>query len=147
MKYPLLARLWRLCALSAVCWTTTTAMAADEEVGTEVVVRVIDATGAAIPTAVVRHPLEQDRHRVNVDNGEWRGRILYMPDGTELIFEKGMEVEFEVSAPGFQNRRVGYLVRKRKNLVEVELQKMEINMADEDPEDVIIQFGRDKPID
>ena len=74
--------------------------------------------------------------------------MLYMPDGGEIVFQKGMELEFEVSAPGYQNMRVLYEVKKRKNLVEVTLQKMEIDqlMEDED-DDPVIQFGRDRPID
>ncbi|MBX2799176.1 MAG: hypothetical protein KTR31_15995 [Myxococcales bacterium] len=118
-----------------------------DSVGIPVTVRVIDAqTGEPIRTAVVRHPREQDRHRVNTETGQWTESVLYMPDGSELVFEKGMELEFEVSAPGYANQRVTYLVRRRKNTFEVPLTRMEIDLSDEDPEDVIIQFGRDKPI-
>ncbi len=122
--------------------------AAAEDLGIPVTVRVIDvANGEPIETAVVRHPKEQDRHRVNTETGQWTDSVLYMPDGTELIFEKGMQLEFEVSAPGYMNQRVTYTVRKRKNTFEVPLTKMEIDLTDEDPEDIVIQFGRDKPIE
>ncbi|MEQ1569646.1 MAG: hypothetical protein ABMA64_28685 [Myxococcota bacterium] len=125
----------------------TVALAADED-GIPVTVRVLDATtGEPIPTAVVRHPSEQDRHRVNTENGEWTGSVLYMPDGSELFFTKGMSLDFEVSAPGYLNGRFTYVVRKRRNSVEFALQKMEIDMSEEDPDDITIQFGRDKPID
>ena len=123
------------------------AVAADD-VGIPVTVRVLDAeTGLPIPTAVVRHPSEQDRHRVNTETGQWTESVLYLPDGSELIFDKGMTLEFEVSAPGYANQRVTYTVRKRKNVFEVMLPKMQIDLSDEDPEDIVIQFGRDKPID
>jgi hypothetical protein len=123
------------------------ALAAEQE-GIPVTVRVLDSTtGMAIPTAVVRHPSEQDRHRVNTESGSWTGEVMYMPDGSELFFTKGMTLEFEVSAPGYVNKRVSYVVRKRRNEVEVFLQKMAIDMSEEDPEDITIQFGRDKPID
>jgi hypothetical protein len=123
------------------------ALAAEQE-GIPVTVRVLDsATGMAVPTAVVRHPQEQDRHRVNTESGSWTGEVMYMPDGSELFFTKGMTLEFEVSAPGYVNKRVSYVVRKRRNEVEVFLQKMAIDMSEEDPEDITIQFGRDKPID
>jgi len=118
-----------------------------DDPGTPVTVRVLDTAGVPIPTAVVRHPKEEDRHRVNTELGTWTGSVLYMPDGSELIFEKGMLLEFEVSAPGYQNQRVTYEMRKRKNEFDVFLEKMQIDMTDEDPEDIVIQFGRDKPID
>lgn len=123
------------------------AFAADEE-GIPVTVRVIDAVSLApIPTAVVRHPQEQDRHRVNTETGTWTGNVLYLPDGSEMFFEKGDTLEFEVSAPGYVNTRISYVVRKRRNSVDVPLAKMDIDMSAEDPEDITIQFGRDKPID
>ena len=118
------------------------------EVGIPVTVRVIDAeSGKPIETAVVRHPDEQERHRVNTETGQWTDSFLYMPDGSELIFDKGMQLEFEVSAPGYMNQRVTYTVRRRKNTFEVPLTKMEIDLTDEDPDDIVIQFGRDKPIE
>jgi hypothetical protein len=123
------------------------ALAAEQE-GIPVTVRVLDSTtGMAVSTAVVRHPSEQDRHRVNTESGSWTGEVMYMPDGSELFFTKGMTLEFEVSAPGYVTKPVTYVVRKRRNEFEVFLQKMVIDMSDEDPEDITIQFGRDKPID
>ena len=71
-----------------------------------------------------------------------------MPDGSMLKFDKGMELTFEVSAPGYVTETVRYVVRKRKNLVPVVLQKMELELTEEeDMDDPVIQFGRDKPID
>jgi hypothetical protein len=124
-----------------------TAEAADDQ-GIPVTVQVLDAEGQPIPTAVVRHPEEADRHRVNTETGTTDIAILYLPDGTERIISKGMELEFEISAPGFQNARITYNVRKRRNLVPVILQKMDLDALMEDDEaDPVIQFGRDKPID
>ena len=121
---------------------------ADDDEGIPVTVRVIDAeTSAPIATAVVRHPQEEDRHRVNTETGTWTGSVLYMPDGSEMFFTKGLQLEFEVSAPGYANQKVAYIVRKRKNVFDVPLTKMQIDMSEEDPEDIMIQFGRDKPID
>lgn len=136
---------WALVALGS--GVAVSAYAAEDE-GVPVTVRVLDSVSLApIPTAVVRHPDEQDRHRVNTETGTWTGNVLYMPDGTEMFFEKGMVVEFEVSAPGYVNTRISYTVRKRRNSVDVPLVKMDIDMSTEDPEDITIQFGRDKPID
>ena len=119
-----------------------------EEVGIPVTVHVMDTEGNPIPTAVVRHPNEADRHRVNTETGKWEASVLYMPNGDELVFEKGMQLEFEVSAPGYTNARITYYVRKRKNVAPVILEKMELDLStDEDIEDPVIQFGRDKPID
>lgn len=134
-----------LAALLLSAGLATPAFADDP--GIPVTVRVLDNAGMPIPTAVVRHPKEEDRHRVNTELGTWTGSVLYLPDGTELIFDKGMILEFEVSAPGYQNQRVSYEMRKRKNEFDVVLEKMDIDMSDEDPEDIVIQFGRDKPID
>ena len=124
---------------------STEAVAKDEE-GVEVTIQVLDQEGAPIPTAVVRHPDEQDRHRVNTFDGSWSERVLYLPDGTELVFEKGLELELEISAPGYINQRFVYVVKKRKNVVPVTLQKMELSM-ESDFEEPVIQFGRDKPVD
>jgi hypothetical protein len=119
-----------------------------EDPGIPVTVQVVDAeTEEPVRTAVVRHPDEQDRHRVNTETGAWSGSVLYLPNGDELVFAKGMELKFEVSAPGYQNTAVTYTVRKRKNVFTVPLQKMEVDLSEEDPEDIVIQFGRDKPID
>ncbi len=121
---------------------------AEDPVGIPVTVIVTDVAGAPISTAVVRHPDEQDRHRVNVTDGHTDISVLYLPDGSELVFTKGMEVEFEVSAPGYQNAHVKYLVRKRRNVVPVTLEKMDLSeQVGEGDEDPAIQFGRDKPID
>lgn len=124
------------------------ALAGDDSEGILVTVEVLDVEGKPIPTAVVRHPDEADRHRVNTETGRWQAQVLYLPNGDELVFVKGMELEFEVSAPGYKNARVKYFVRKRKNLVPVVLEKMEFDLSsDENVEDPVIQFGRDKPID
>ncbi len=134
-------------------WLATFAalsLAADTtEIGIPVTFEVLDVEGAPIPTAVIRHPKEQDRHRVNVETGRAVVSALYLPDGTEVLFTKGLELEFEISAPGFQNVHLTYLVRKRRNLVPVELEKLDVQslVGGEEDEDPVIQFGRDKPID
>jgi hypothetical protein len=132
--------------LGALFLTSSVAIA--EDIGIPVTVQVVDIEGVPIATAVVRHPMEADRHRVNTETGRWTASILYMPNGDELIFEKNMELEFEVSAPSYENATVKYIVRKRKNLVPVVLNKMDFTMDDdEDLDDPVIQFGRDKPLD
>ena len=132
-----------------VCFLFTTinpALASDE--GIPVTVAVLDEAGLPIPTAVVRHPKEADRHRVNTETGRWTDKILYLPNGEELIFVKNMALEFEVSAPGYENATVQYIVRKRKNIITVTLVKMAFeDESDEEDEEIIIQFGRDKPLD
>ncbi len=135
-------------SILAVGMMSSSGALAQEEIGVPVTVWVTDTVGAPISTAVVRHPSEESRHRVNTETGKWTDSVLYLPNGDELIFEKGMELEFEISAPGYQNARVKYFVRKRKNLVPVVLQKMELDLTEEtDMDDPVIQFGRDKPID
>lgn len=124
------------------------AAGADKDCGVPVTVRVVDAASEQpIASAVVRNRSEQDRRRVNTETGQWSDCALYLPDGTELLIEKGMTLEFEISAPGYTNQSISYLVRRRKNLISVHLTEMVIDMSDEDPDDIVIQFGRDKPID
>ena len=134
-------RFWLLAAT-----LTASAPAFAEDVGIPVTVEVLDGQGLPIPTAVVRHPLEADPHRVNTETGKWTASVLYMPDGSELIFEKGLALELEVSAPGYISRRVTYEVRKRKNLAEVSLDKLDTSFEDDfDADDISIGFGRDVP--
>ena len=120
------------------------ASAKDKEVAA-VPVRVVvsDQAGAPIPTAVVRHPQEADRHRVNSVDGSWEGSVLYLPDGSELRFTPGMTLELEISAPGYMTQVFQYQVRKRKNVVEIALPKIELD--DTNVEEPVISFGRDDP--
>ncbi len=113
--------------------------------GVNVKVTVLDDVGAPIPTAVIRHPQEADRHRVNSLTGAWEGSVLYLPDGSEMIFTPGMNIEFEISAPGYMTRIVQYDIRKRKNNIEVSLPTLVMDEAG--IEEPIITFGRDKPRD
>lgn len=111
--------------------------------GVPVRVIVLDADRKPISTAVVRHPQEADRHRVNSVDGSWEASVLYMPDGSELRFTPGMTLELEISAPGYMTQVFQYQVRKRKNVVELSLPKIE--MDDTTIEDPVISFGRDLP--
>ena len=106
-----------------------------------VVVR--DDAKTPIATAVVRHPQEADRHRVNAVDGSWEASVLYMPDGTELRFTAGMTLNLEISAPGYTTQVLTYQVRKRRNLVDVTLPK--IDTDDSQIEEPTISFGRDEP--
>lgn len=115
----------------------------DKDAGVNVRITVLDPEGSPIPTAVVRHPDEADRRRVNSVTGVWEDSILYLPDGSELRFVPGMTLTFEISAPGFVTFVASYDVRKRNNKMEVTLQPMEIE--EEEIEEPLIQFGRDKP--
>jgi len=125
--------------LSMGCATTRSA-------GEGVPVRVYvlgEADGKPVPTAVVRHPDEADPHRVNAATGHWEGSVLYLPDGSELIFTAGMSIDLEVSAPGYLSKIIRYDIKKRRNHFNVELQQLELE--DDVFEEPIIQFGRDKP--
>jgi hypothetical protein len=115
----------------------------DKDDGVSVRITVLDEAQNPIPTAVVRHPDEADRRRVNSVTGVWEDSILYLPDGSELRFVPGMTLQFEISAPGYITQVVQYDVRKRNNKVEIALKKMEIE--EEEIEEPLIQFGRDKP--
>jgi len=122
----------------------STASAQDR--GIPVEIRVIDEAGSPVQTAVVRNPQEAERHPVNTMTGAYPMDTLYLPDGSEMVFTKGMDLEFEVSAPGFITSNLHHIVRKRRNVIEVTLARMVLDFGDDDPEPVI-QFDRDEPID
>ena len=105
--------------------------------------QVLDEADAPIPTAVIRHPEEADRHRVNSVDGTWDDEVLYMPDGSELVFAPGMILVFEISAPGYETVVIQYQVRRRKNFLKVHLKKLEFE--DETIEEPMMSFGRDTP--
>ena len=111
--------------------------------GVPVLVTVVDAMGAPVPTAVVRHPEEADRHRVNAATGEWEASALYLPDGSDVTFAPGMTLELEVSAPGYLTQVVEHQVKKRKNRVDVVLVAIDLDAADD--AEPILQFDRDVP--
>jgi hypothetical protein len=134
--------------VSAVFSVVVSTGASAEDAGIPLAITVIDATTEApIKSAVVRHPDEQNRHQVNTATGTTEMSVLYMDDGTEVIFTKGMQLSFEISAPGYLNQKVTYIMRKRKNRITVRLSKMEMDMDMEDEDDPVIQFGRDRPLD
>jgi len=115
--------------------------------GIPVTVRVVDEEGEPIPTAVVRHREEKDRHQVNVETGEWTERVLYLADGRERFIEKGMTLDLEVSAPGYRTERVLYEVRRRRNVFEVPLSRLVIAPSKDEPDDVEILMPRPRPLD
>jgi len=126
-----------------------TARADDTPEGIPVKVFVVDQAGKPVQTAVVRQPQEADRHRVNTFDGSWEATTLYMPDGSEVNFTKGMVLELEISAPGYVNQHVKYEIRKKKNNMTVTLAPMVLapEGGDEGDEGPIIGFEHDVPID
>lgn len=113
--------------------------------GVLIQVTVVDVEGKPISTAVVRHPEEADRHRVNSLTGVWEGNVLYLPDGSELVFTPGTTLTLEVSAPGYMTQIIQYDIRKRRNRIEVTLPVLELDETG--IEEPLIQFGRDKPLE
>lgn len=132
-------------ALALLVSAPASAKKKDDE-GVPVYVKVLDVEGEAVSTAVIRHPDEADRHRVNALTGEWFASVLYLPDGSEMIFTPGMTIQFEVSAPGYMTQIIQYDIRKRKNRLEVTLPLLPIE-EEEEIEEPLIQFGRDRPRD
>lgn len=132
-----------LAALFASLFTSTPASHPGENVS----IQVVDADlGTPVATATLRHPFEEIRHSVNTASGTWQGYALYAPDGSEQLIERGDELAFDVSAPGYISQSVTYRVRRRKNTVVVVLEPMEVAVQDLE-EDVQITFARDVPLD
>ncbi len=110
-------------------------------------ITVVDsATAQFIPVAKVRHAEEKSLRDVDHTTGQWTDSMVVLPDGSLLEFKKGMQVELEVSAPGYETRAVVHEMRARKNSLIVSLEKIDVGNI-EDFEEPVIQFGRDKPID
>jgi hypothetical protein len=131
---------WLLTAMLA--FAGSPAMAKSTELNLKILV--LDEEGAPVSTASIRNAQEAEKHGVNGQTGAWEGTVLYLADGTEVKFTPDMQLEFEISAPGFVTQKVTYLMRKRKNLIKVNLGKITAGTEDTD-EDVDIGFGRDKP--
>lgn len=87
-----------------------------QDLGVPVTLEVRDAArDILVPTATVTSPLEGEPHAVNTETARWTDSVLYLPDGSELVFERRMEVTFEVSAPGYLTERVTVRLRRRRN--------------------------------
>lgn len=115
-----------------------------ESIGTRVYIQVLDdADDEPVRTAVIRHPDEADRHRVNSVDGTWDEEVLYLPDGSELVFTPGLILVLEVSAPGYETQVIQYQVRRRKNNLKVRLKKQEYDHSEID--EPMMSFGRDTP--
>ncbi|MBN1335794.1 MAG: hypothetical protein JXB39_07515 [Deltaproteobacteria bacterium] len=133
------------CILAALSLSDVAEARSKDAAGVPVKVVVTDTEGEPIATAVVRHPDESDRHRVNAVDGSWEATVLYMPDGSEMAFVPGMDLQLEISAPGYVTQIIQYSVRKRKNKIPVELARLDLQT--EEIEEPVIQFGRDEPRD
>ena len=134
-----------LVALVGLLPTDAFAKKGADSIGTRVYVQVLDVEDEPIRTAVIRHPEEADRHRVNSVDGTWDDEVLYLPDGSELIFTPGMMLVLEVSAPGYETQVITYQVRRRKNNLKVRLAELEYD--DAAIEEPMMSFGRDTPRD
>jgi hypothetical protein len=136
-----------MASLALVALLSPASALAKKNRGEGVPVKVIVTTeiGEPVATAVIRHPDEADRHRVNAVDGSWEASVLYMPDGTELVFEPGLTLRLEISAPGYMTQVIQYDVRKRNNKIPVSLSLLELES--EEIEEPVIQFGRDRPRD
>jgi len=134
-------------SLVAAILIAAPAYSAEDAIPVKIIV--VDEDGLHVPTAVVRSTMEQDRHPVNTSTGHWEADRLYLPDGQELVFKKGESIDFEISAPGFDTQPVTYEVRKRRNVVTVTLKKMALEelAPNDDDEEPVISFGRDRPRD
>ena len=101
--------------------------------GVDVAVMVLDhQSNKPVPTAVIKHPLEEISHKVNEVTGIWQDSEILLPDGQTLHFSPGSAVEFQVSAPGYVTKHIRYDIRRWKNKVDVRLKKIDISSSDED---------------
>jgi hypothetical protein len=109
-------------------------------------VKVTDADGRPVGTAVLQHPEEDVRHEVSIVDGSWVGSKIYTRAGDEIAFQPGYVLKLAVSAPGYRSTDVEVTLRKKKNVVVVAL--AELPATSTDPQsDPSIGFDHDDPID
>lgn len=110
--------------------------------GIEIEITVLDAeTNEPIPTAVIKHAHASQPSRVNSVTGSWKDTESIDSAGEIHMFLPGNSEEFSISASGYMTQVAKYDVRRRNNVIEVQLEKMEIIAPALD--DTIIPFGRD----
>ena len=110
--------------------------------GVEIEITVLDAeTSEPIPTAVIKHIHASQPSRVNSVTGSWKDTESIDSAGEIHMFLPGNSEEFSISASGYMTQVAKYDVRRRNNVIEVQLEKMEIIAPALD--DTIIPFGRD----
>ena len=110
--------------------------------GIEIEITVLDSeTSEPIPTAVIKHAHASQPSRVNSVTGSWKDTESIDSAGEIHMFLPGNTEEFSISASGYMTQVAKYDVRRRNNVIEVQLEKMEIIAPALD--DTIIPFGRD----
>jgi hypothetical protein len=120
------------------------ALAAD---GKNLVIEITDEAGLPIPHAVVRNPVEKSRHSVHRENGRWKAEALHIEGDRHVVFKPGTLLTFEVSAAGYANEFVQYVVHRRSNFIRVAL-TAGVDLFELDPADEpLVAFRRDRPRD
>ena len=110
--------------------------------GIEIEITVLDAeTSEPIPTAVIKHAHASQPSRVNSVTGSWKDTESIDSAGEIHMFLPGNSEEFSISASGYMTQVAKYDVRRRNNVIKVQLEKMGIIAPALD--DTIIPFGRD----
>ncbi len=132
-----------LALFTLLLFSTPVALASDE--GIPLTIQVVDADGDPVVGAAVRNTEEGERHRVNVRTGTWTSRALYPSANDVIPFTRGMDVTFEITAPGYLSETVHYVMRRRRNVIEVTLSPMELDDSEAQGADPNIAFGRDVP--
>ena len=99
-------------------------------------------TAEPVAMAVVKHSKEADSSRVNQLSGKWQAREVFDAEGEEYPFLPSNTEEFSISAPGYMPEFFSYDVRRRRNNIEIMLQKMELDT--ETIDQPLIPFGRDQ---
>ena len=119
---------------------SSTASAGEEDDAKLITVRVLDGAGAPITNAWVRLPQTEGRRMVD-EAGRWQAKSIYELDGSERFFTKGMVLDLTISAPGYTSRSYAYEVAKRRNLITVTLEPMNLTILDEEnDQDLMIRW-------
>ena len=114
--------------------------ASDDDEGVPVRITVVDPEERPIPHAWVRVPDTEGGRLVDPETGVWEARYLYAYDGMEIFFERGMTLEFTISAPGHATRVARYKIRGGKNQLTVVLP--DLDEASEEADTNVTWFRR-----
>jgi len=95
---------------------------------TSLTIEVTNSEAQPVPTTLIMFEREQELHRVNKLTGTWEGEALYLPDGTDWVFAKGVSVNLLVTAPGYAvTRQTIELTKKRKNQAAVVIRPLDLS--------------------
>lgn len=91
---------------------------------------IVGEGGAPVPDAIVTFAAEGTKHCTAAVPGTWSSDRLTPAGADAIVFARGVQVDFEVDAPGYVASKVVYMFKGGTNRLVLELQP-----AAEEPKD------------